>query len=239
MKQIIPEQFVQLVKDFGIEFDQGDVELLHQFLTILYEKNAVMNLTAIKTIDEAWVKHIFDSLTLLPYLIDCQANYVIDIGSGGGMPGIPLAITMPDTSFTLVESTKKKAVFINTVVNELDLQNVTVIGERAENLASPDGGFRNIADAVVARAVGSMSVLLELTIPFLRLGGYFFAIKGERAQEEIEESKMALRILGGKVESVNQTETGTIVSVCKNNATPKKYPRRPGEPKRMPLGSTK
>ena len=102
MKQIIPENFIRLVKEFGIEFDQGEVDLLHRYLTILYEKNTVMNLTAIKTIDEAWVKHIFDSLTLLPHLLDCQANYVIDIGSGGGMPGIPLAITMPSTSFTLI-----------------------------------------------------------------------------------------------------------------------------------------
>ena len=159
-----------------------------------------------------------------------------DVGSGGGLPGIPLAITMPDLTFTLFECTKKKAVFLSDVTSNLDLDNVTILAERAEDLAAQGGGFRESADAVVARAVGTLPVLLELTIPFLKVGGIVLAIKGEKATQEVENSQTALKKLHAEVEASHRTTTGTVLTIRKLAPTPKQYPRFAGEPKRSPIG---
>ncbi len=233
----IPDGFYESVQALQVEFDESDVQCLGAFIDSLLETNRMFNLTAVKDPSQAWTRHILDSLSLLPCLSKECVAHVIDIGSGGGLPGIPLAITMPETTFTLVESTKKKAVFLSDVVEQLGLDNVTVIAERAENLATPDGGFRDIADAVIARAVGPLNVLLELTIPFAKVGGVVLAIKGERAPEEIEHARKALHILHAKVESSIRTTTGTVVMIRKMESTPRKYPRLAGEPKRAPIGS--
>ncbi len=232
----IPVDFYDAVEALKIEFDKGDVEKLSDYIDLLLETNRMFNLTAVTDPSQAWTKHILDSLSLIPLLSEEGAEHVVDVGSGGGLPGIPLAITMPDVTFTLVESTKKKALFLNEVVSSLGLDNVTVIADRAENLATPDGGFRDIADAVIARAVGPMNVLLELTIPFAKVGGVLCAIKGERAPEEIEIATEAFKLLHANVESVKRTTTGTLVLIRKMKVTPRTYPRIAGEPKRAPLG---
>ena len=235
----IPDNFQELIATLGIEFDEGDLLRIGLFLDLLYETNKVMNLTAIKSIPEAWVKHVADSLTLLPFIAEADGFHVVDIGSGGGLPAIPLAITMPENTFTLVETTKKKAMFLSHVVDELKLDNVTVLAERAENLATPDGGFRNIADVVTARAVGNLSLLLEISIPFLREDGLLLAVKGEKAPEEVRQATKAMHVLKATLESSTRTETGTILSIRKVGPTPKKYPRVAGEPKRSPIGGNK
>ena len=232
----IPDNFDGLIAELGIQFDARDVDQLGDFLDLLFETNQVMNLTAIKTVSEAWIRHIADSLTLLPKISLEQASHVIDVGSGGGLPGIPLAITMPEVTFTLVETTKKKAIYLSQVVDALQLENVTVLAERAEYLCTKDGGFRDIADVVVARAVGKLPTLLELTIPFVKVGGLMLAIKGGKAQLEVEEASQALRALHSEVESMTKTETGTVVAIRKTSLTPAKYPRAAGEPKRAPIG---
>lgn len=232
----IPDTFYDSIAELGIEFDDGDVGLLGSFLDFLLETNKLFNLTAVKEAKEAWTKHILDSLSLLPHLVEEQVSHVIDVGSGGGLPGIPLAITMPNVTFLLVESTKKKAKFLSEVSRKLELENVTVIAERAENLSTKDGGFRDIADGVVARAVGPLNVLLELTVPFVKVGGVLVTIKGERAPIEIEDSKKALQVLKAEVESINRTETGTVLVIRKMGATPSAYPRLAGDPKRQPIG---
>ena len=161
---------------------------------------------------------------------------MIDVGSGGGLPGIPLAIAMPDATFALLEATGKKAAFLADVVEELGLDNVTIIAERAETVGKPDGGFRDAADAVIARAVGPLCVLLELTLPLARVGGLVLAIKGRRAEEELVEAEVALRVLKGERVSCERSETGTVVAIRKIGETPRRFPRRPGEPKRSPIG---
>jgi len=233
----IPEGFYDSVQALQVEFEESDVQRLGAFIDLLLETNRMFNLTAVKDPSEAWTRHILDSLSLIPCISQEGALHVVDVGSGGGLPGIPLAITMPETTFTLVESTKKKALFLSDVTEQLGLDNVTVVAERAENLATPDGGFRDIADAVIARAVGPLNVLLELTVPFAKVGGVVFAIKGERAPEEIEHARKALHFLHAKVESSIRTTTGTILMIRKIESTPRKYPRLAGEPKRAPLGS--
>ncbi|MBC8201393.1 MAG: 16S rRNA (guanine(527)-N(7))-methyltransferase RsmG [Planctomycetes bacterium] len=232
----IPPDFYSAIAHLGIEFDDGDVAQLANYLDLLLETNKQFNLTAIKEPEDAWTKHILDSLSLISSLTKEGAEHVVDVGSGGGLPGIPLAISMSEVTFTLVETTKKKAMFLSDVVEQLGLNNVTVIAERAENLATKDGGFRDIADAVIARAVGPLNVLLELTVPFAKVGGVVLAIKGERAPIEVEDATKALHILKAEVIESTRTTTGTVLSIRKLESTPSKYPRVAGEPKRLPLG---
>jgi 16S rRNA (guanine527-N7)-methyltransferase len=158
---------------------------------------------------------------------------VVDVGSGGGLPGIPLAIALPDRHFTLLEATGKKARFLVDVSRALGLCNVQVVEQRAESFGQGEGRAR--FDAVTARAVSRLPVLLELTLPLLRPDGVCLALKGEQADLEVKEAERALRVLGGVVRDLVRTPTGTIVRVDKRGATPGKYPRRPGEPKRSPL----
>jgi 16S rRNA (guanine527-N7)-methyltransferase len=149
-----------------------------------------------------------------------------------------LAIVMPDVQFTLVEATGKKAKFLEQTAQALDLHNVTIVNERAETLGRDHhpGGHREQYDAVIARAVGKLPVLLELTVPLAKIGGHVLAMKGERAAEEIAEAKQALHLLHAHVVDSHQTPTGTIVVIEKQRKTPRTYPRLPGEPKRSPLG---
>ncbi|MBT4584564.1 MAG: 16S rRNA (guanine(527)-N(7))-methyltransferase RsmG [Phycisphaerae bacterium] len=234
--ECIPEDFYRQTAVLGIAFDDGDMTRLGQYLDLLLETNRMFNLTAVKDPEESWNRHILDSLSLLPVLAKEEAKHVIDVGSGGGLPGIPLAITMPETTFVLVDATGKKADFLKHIVEVLELDNVTVAHARAEDIGTKNGGFRDAADAVIARAVGPLQVLLELTIPLAKVDGIVIAIKGEKAQEEIERAKKALHVLHAEVESMDRSTTGTVVIIRKKEHTPQKYPRVPGEPKRDPIG---
>lgn len=226
--------FAQLAAQ-SIALEQNEVDQLRRFLAALYEANARFNLTAIREPAEAWTRHVFDSLTLLPLLISAEAQRVADVGSGGGLPGLVLAIVMPEVRFTLIESTGKKARFLEETAALLNLANVRVVSERAEVLGQDHQHHREQYDAVIARAVGPLAVLLELTVPLAREGGFVLAIKGERAQEEIDAAKQALYRLHSTVVEVQRTPTGSIVIIEKRRKTPRMYPRSPGEPKRRPL----
>lgn len=224
-----------MAADFGIEFEPHDLDRFQMHLDRLYEANQQFNLTAVRDADEAWVRHIFDSLTLLPLLASLDAGArVADVGSGGGAPGLPLAIAMPELSFTLIESTGKKAEFLKETASALRLENVRVVKERAE-VVGADRDHRETYGAVTARALGPLRVALELTTPLLKVGGLGLFIKGAKADEEIAGAKTALRELRTAVIEVVQTPTGRIVVVEKRQPAPRKYPRRPGEPKRAPL----
>lgn len=148
-----------------------------------------------------------------------------------------LAIACPDMPVTLLEATLKKARFLQETVDALGLEHVTVLSERAESLGAPEGGGRDGWDVVTARAVAPLPVLLELALPLAVPDGFLLAIKGGRAPEEIEASRTALRLLKGRVETTKRTPTGTIVVVRREGVMPRRFPRRPGEPARAPLGS--
>ena len=231
-----PTAFLQEAESFGITFDADDLQRLGAYLAMLLAANARFNLTAIRDPDQAWIKHIFDSLTLLTYITSAKATHVIDVGSGGGLPGVPLAITLPSVHFILLEATAKKAKFLCDVVRALDLRNAEVINDRAESIARDNTGYRERYDMVLARAIGGLAVLLELTAPLARVGGHILTIKGKNAPQEIKEAKQALRLLHCQVADTRRTPTGTIVVIEKLRPTAKRYPRRPGEPKRAPLG---
>ena len=234
----VPASLQADLRALDVELTGDDLAQLGQFLDLLLAANREFNLTGIKDVGEAWGRHVLDSLSLLGPLGREDVASVIDLGSGGGLPGIPLAITMPQATFTLVEATTKKAAFLADAADALSLSNVTVLAERAELIGTPDGGFRSTVDAVVARAVGPLTVLLELALPLVVEGGRVLAIKGQKAGEEIEAAAAALRTLKGSVEGTTRTGTGTIIEIRKTAATPKRYPRLPGVPKRDPIGSS-
>ncbi len=231
-----PAGFQERIESLGVAFDEGDIERLGRFLAILLDANTRFNLTSVTDNDEAWERHIFDSLTLMPFIASADAESLADVGSGGGPPGLPLAIVNPSIRFTLIESTGKKAKFLEETAATLGLANITVIKDRAEVVGRDRKQHREMYDIVTARAVGKLPILLELTVPLARVGGHVLAIKGEKANEEIEASKEALYRLHSHVIDTQRTPTGTIVVIEKQRRTPKMYPRGPGEPKRVPLG---
>ncbi|MAB83327.1 MAG: 16S rRNA (guanine(527)-N(7))-methyltransferase RsmG [Phycisphaerae bacterium] len=233
----IPDSFHEQLAQLQLELDAPELEQLHSYLRLLYEANQRMNLTAVRDAEEAWNRHLLDSLSLLPVLQSVGAGRVLDLGSGGGLPGLPLAITMPDVQFMLLEATGKKAKFLEETAAELGLANVEVLDERAETIGEPGCVHRAGWDVVTARAVGPMNVLLELAMPLVVEGGLLLAIKGERAPIELKEADEALRVLKSRVVETRRTTTGTIVVVEKVDRTPADYPRRPGEPKRLPIGT--
>lgn len=196
-----------------------------------------MNLTAIRDADEAWERHIFDALTLLPVLGELgEGARVIDVGSGGGLPGIPLAIVRPDLAVVLLEPTGKKAAFLRHAAEELGLTNVEVVRERAEVMGASGGAHRDGYDAVVARAVGRLVVLAELTVPLAKIGGLIVLVKGQKADEELAEARQALHMLCVSHAGTVSTPTGRVVVLEKRRATPTKYPRSAAEMKKKALG---
>lgn len=251
VQPVAPTQdFLDLAGSFGIEFEPRDLEQLGLYLAMLMRANESFNLTAIKDPAEAWKRHLFDSLTLLPVLAELpDAARIIDVGSGGGLPGIPLAIASPLVHFTLLEATGKKAEFLRRAVEKLAIANTRVVQERAERAGHDRGekvsiagettrqnALRETFDLAIARAVGPLATLAELTLPFVKVGGRAALIKGQKADEELEQAKPALHLLKAVHAATIDTPTGRIVVLEKSSATPKSYPRADGEPKRKPLG---
>ena len=230
-----PASFLEAADAMGIVFEGDDLDRLGQWLVLLAEGNQRMNLTRITDPESAWHRHVLDSLSLLPLLHTIEAGSLLDVGSGGGAPGLPLAIVSPDLSVGLLDSVGKKAVFLEETARQLGLPRVQVLNDRAERLGALGSPQREAWDIVCARAVGRLPVLLELTIPFLRVGGLLLAIKGEQAEREIEEARGALHALHARVLETKRTDTGTIITVEKARATPRRLPRAPGDPARKPL----
>jgi 16S rRNA (guanine527-N7)-methyltransferase len=231
-----PAEVLSRIESLGIALDAGDGNRLARYLGLLLEANTRFNLTAITDPLEAWLRHMLDSLTLAPLIASAEAGRVLDVGSGGGLPGIPLAIALPEVEFTLLEATGKKARFLQETAAALGLGNVRVVNERAETAGQDHHAHRERYDIVIARAVGRLPVLLELTVPFARVGGLVLAMKGAQAQAELAEAKQALHLLHAHAIDARPTSTGVIVVIEKQRKTPRAYPRSPGEPKRSPLG---
>lgn len=230
-----PSAFYDSARSLGLELGPRQVALLGTYLEQLLEATQRFNLTSVTDPDAAWIRHILDSLTLTPYL--AQAEHVADVGSGGGLPGIPLAIAAPTLSFSLIEATRKKVVFLEEVKNRLHLSNLLIVPGRAEVLGH-ELAFREKYDLVIGRAVGSLSVFLELAAPLAKLGGNILAMKGRKAEEEVHAAAAALEKLGCRVVTQHRPldmQESIIVEIAKVASTPDAYPRRPGLPKKRPL----
>ena len=165
---------------------------------------------------------------------------VIDVGAGAGFPGIPLAIIRPDLKFTLVDSLRKRTVFLSELTENLSLNNVEVVWGRAEDIGQ-NTECREKHDTVIARAVAPLNVLAELCLPLIRIGGTFFAMKGPKAEAEVSLAEKAIAILGGKVVSFDSVllplieDSRSLVTISKISSTPRTFPRKAGVPERQPL----
>lgn len=232
-----PESFTRHCQTLGYVLSEEEIKQLGLYLHLLLETSKQFNLTAIQDPEEAWIRHILDSLSLLPVLGDITS--LVDVGSGGGLPGIPVAITHPETSITLLEATGKKARFLEQAGRELGLKKLRVVAERAE-AAGQDKKYRQQFDVAVARAVGPLNVMLEYTLPLVKVGGRVLAMKGQKAEMELEAASDAIMKLGGGEVQVYDALPGVvqdavIVEITKAQATPRQYPRLPGVPKLEPL----
>lgn len=241
MSLSIPDFVNDDLQRLGMEVEPVTLEKLAEYLAALLKANERFNLTAIREPEAAWRRHIIDSLTILACMEELPENArVIDIGSGGGLPGMPLAIARPDLKIFLLESTGKKALFLQECAAELGLSNVTVIHARAEHTGQ-DMNHRQQYDVAICRAIGQMAELLEYAMPLLKVGGKLLAMKGPKAEQELEVAGDALTILGaGSVQVIEAYPEGfefntVIVEVTKDQPTPDEYPRLPGIPHQSPL----
>ena len=234
-----PDIFLAAAESAGIAFESADLARIGRYLELLYDANTRMNLTAIREPEEVWSRHVLDSLTLLPWVLEMREKIgenmrLLDVGSGGGLPGLIIACVQPDLSITLLETTGKKARFLAETAEALGLDRVQVANDRAETMGR-DPVQRESYHIVTARAVGPLNVLAEYTVPLAHPDGLVLAIKGAKAEAEIEEAKQALYKLHASVITVHPTSTGRIIVIEKNRPVPRLYPREVGEPKRRPL----
>ena len=194
------EEFINEIKKLGIDVTGEQLEKLEIYCNFLLEYNTHTNLTAIKNREEVYLKHFYDSLTLVKSIDLTSIENLLDIGTGAGFPGMVLKIFFPNLQIYLVDSNNKKTKFLNELKNKLNVDKVEVINDRIENITSR---FINSIDMVTARAVTNLPVLVELALPLVKVDKYFIAMKGN-AQDELENSEYAITYLGGKIEDVKE-----------------------------------
>lgn len=225
-------------KQLGLTLTAEQIDKFLRFLRLLSEWNRVINLTSIKDEKGVIVKHFLDSLSILPF-IEEENTRLIDVGTGGGFPGLPLKLCLPLLNLSLVDATAKKIKYLEAVCAELSIDAVC-INARAETLGR-DGGHREKYDYATIRAVADMNSLAEYTLPLLKIGGRCLAQKGRDAEAEAAAAEGAVRILGGEIESVRPVLVPfsdfvrNVVIIKKVKHTPDDYPRGPGVPRKRPL----
>ena len=215
---------------------EEQMQKFFSYMELLLEWNQKMNLTAITDPKEIILKHFIDSMTISPYIE--EEKKVIDVGTGAGFPGIPLAIICPNTSFTLIDALNKRISFLKEIVTKLQLSNVVVEHARAEDFAKEN---REKYDIATSRAVANLPVLLEYLLPFVKKEGKCICMKGPNIQEELDEAKKAIAVLGGELEKVDyfhlmdtEIERNNVV-IKKIENTPLQYPRKSGIPSKNPI----
>lgn len=230
------EEFVELLKNKGIVLSEKQITQFDKYFKTLVEWNEKMNLTAITDENDVYLKHFYDSITIA-FDFEFNQQSIVDVGAGAGFPSIPLKIVYPDLKVTIVDSLTKRITFLNHLFQELDLTDCKAISIRAEDYAKDN---REKCDIVMARAVAKLSILDELCLPLVKVDGYFLALKGLKAAEELEEAKKGINVLGGKVEKIvdfklsNDDHRSNII-IKKVKSTPSKYPRMFAKIKKQPL----
>ncbi|WP_407856769.1 16S rRNA (guanine(527)-N(7))-methyltransferase RsmG [Enterococcus hailinensis] len=234
-----PEEFQVELEKLGLPLSEFQMEQFATYFELLVEWNQKMNLTAITELQEVYLKHFYDSITLAFSDTFEPQGKLCDVGSGAGFPSIPLKIVFPDLEITIVDSLNKRITFLSTLVEALELKGVSLYHDRAETFGQ-NKEYRESFDFVTARAVARLNVLTELCVPLVKKDGYFFALKAAKSDEELVEAKPAIALLGGKLiqaedVSLPNGDTRHIITIQKKKETPKKYPRKPGLPNKQPL----
>lgn len=234
------EKFLKGLEELQIELSDNQIKQFIRYYEMLVEKNKVMNLTAITEFDEVIEKHFLDSLSLIKVYDLKKEVSVMDMGTGAGFPGIPLKIAFPHLQITLLDSLKKRLNFLDTVIEELKLEEICTVHGRAEDGARK-AEHREQYDLSVSRAVSRLASLCELCMPYVKEGGYFISYKSGKAQEELTEASKAIFVLGGKLDKTEAFQLfgtdmeRTLVVVEKKKKTPKQYPRKAGTPAKEPI----
>ncbi|MCQ2546350.1 MAG: 16S rRNA (guanine(527)-N(7))-methyltransferase RsmG [Clostridia bacterium] len=232
---------IDALKKLNINDAETKADLLMQYMDCILEKNESVNLTAITDREEFVQKHFLDSLSCVEAEEFLEADRIIDVGTGGGFPGIPLAVCFPEKKFVLMDSLAKRINIIRELCVKLGIENVSVVHGRAEDLGRQEG-LREAFDLCVSRAVANMSTLCEYCLPFVRKGGWFIAYKGPDCKSEIDDALGAIRVLGGRLDRIDASDfrvkegyNHRLVFVNKAENTPEKYPRKAGTPSKKPL----
>lgn len=236
----IQAQFCTLLQGHGIEVSDEQLKQFERYYEVLVDWNEKMNLTGITEREQVYIKHFYDSISLAFHVPMGEMGSMADIGSGAGFPGIPLKICYPHLQLTIVDSLNKRIQFLQHVVTELGLSQVQLLHGRAEDLGRQKE-LRDAFDLVTARAVARMAILNEFCLPFTKPGGLFVAMKGSNPVDEVKEAARSLSELKGKWISTPEfslpleNSERHLVIIQKTAPTPKKYPRKPGTPVKMPL----
>ncbi len=220
------EELIKELNNLNIEITSEQIQKLETYANLLQEYNKHTNITAITDQKSIYLKHFFDSLTITKIIALTKYQNLLDIGSGGGFPGIVLKIIYPNLHITLLDSNNKKTNFQKYIIDKLNLNNIEAINERAEIYIKNSPKY----DIVTARAVSNLNTLSELSIPFVKQDGYFIAMKGE-LNKELDTSINAIKILGGNVEEIIkfnlpiENSERTLIKIKKIKETPQEYPR--------------
>ncbi len=229
-------------REMGIELSQEQLGQFHRFYEVLMEWAQKVSLTAVKDAEGVQRRHFLESAAIIAVLreegLSLEGASLIDVGSGAGIPGVPLRIIEPSLSLTLVEAKAKKSAFLNEVLPQIGLDDVTVIARRAEETAHVPR-HRERYDFAVAKALAPLRTLVELTLPFVRMGGIVIAPKGKETENEVREAKTALEMLKGSVRLVEELPLSEprqhVILIDKDLPIPPRFPRRPGMPAKRPL----
>ncbi|MGM9928778.1 MAG: 16S rRNA (guanine(527)-N(7))-methyltransferase RsmG [Bacillus sp. (in: firmicutes)] len=232
--------FIELLAEKGIELSERQLEQFRLYFKTLVEWNEKMNLTAITEEAEVYLKHFYDSISAAFYFDFKSVETICDVGAGAGFPSIPLKICFPHLNVSIVDSLNKRISFLQHLANTLQLDAVNFYHDRAETFGQ-NPQHREKYDLVTARAVARMSVLSELCMPLAKVDGYFLAMKAASAHDELQNSKKAITTFGGKIEKMEsmnlpiEDSERNFILVKKVKSTPKKYPRKPGTPNKLPI----
>lgn len=230
------EEFIKEIKNLGISITEEQINQLELYKEFLIKYNEHTNLTRIIEEKDIYLKHFYDSLTIVKYVDLSKVNNLLDIGTGAGFPGMVIKILFPNINVTLMDSNNKKIAFLNELSSILNI-NIELINDRAENFIKDK---REYFDIVVSRAVAPLNILLELTIPFVKIKGMFISMKAN-VDEELKESETTYKELGAIIKSINsfnlikENSQRTIIIYEKINKTNNKYPRLYDKIKKKPL----
>lgn len=233
------ELLINYAKELHIILNEDKVKKFLKYYELLIEWNEKMNLTAITGYKDVVIKHFIDSISIVNIIDINGENSLVDVGTGAGFPGIPLKIVFPSLKVVLVDSLDKRVKFLNHVIKELGLKDITAIHARAEEFGQTK--YREKFDFCVTRAVSNLSVISEYCLPLVKVGGYFIPYKSKEVENEISEYEMAIEELGGVIDDVSMFTLPdsdimrSLILIYKDMNTPKKYPRRNGIPQKKPL----
>lgn len=237
-EKVFKELLKEKASNINVFLKDEEIDKLYKYKNLVLEWNEKINLTAITEDKDFIVKHFVDSLTINRYIENDKT--IIDIGTGAGFPGIPIKIINPENKIVLFDSLNKRIKVLEDIINKLQLKNVQLIHGRAEEVFK-NKEYREKYDIATSRAVASLNVLVELMLPAVKVGGKCICMKGNNVEDEINNAKIAIDVLGGRIDKINKVILPefnlerNIIVIKKVKPTPKKYPRKPGTPQKSPI----